>query len=94
MPPSCSSTTTSCRSDDWLKRMVELLTLPGVGIVGAFLRFPDGRSSMPVCRRRGHQSRYHDAPGDARGHRFELLVPGNPPAVTGACMLVRREVLD
>ena len=46
---------------------------------------------MQIGEGTGH--RYHDAPGDAPGHRFELLVPGNPEAVTGACMLVRRELL-
>lgn len=80
---------------DWLTRMVELLTLPRVGIVGAMLRHPDGRiqhAGVQIGEGTGH--RYHDAPGDARGHRFELLVPGNPQAVTGACMLARRELLD
>jgi hypothetical protein len=80
---------------DWLERMVELVTLPRVGIVGALLRLPDGRiqhAGVTIGQGSGH--RYHDAPEDARGHRFELLVPGNPEAVTGACMLVRRELLD
>jgi GT2 family glycosyltransferase len=80
---------------DWLTRMAELVTLPGVGIVGALLRFPDStlqHAGVQIGEASGH--RYHDAPGDARGHRFELLHPGNPEAVTGACMLVRREVLD
>jgi GT2 family glycosyltransferase len=82
-------------TSDWLTRMVELLTLPGVGIVGALLRYPDGRiqhAGVQIGEGSGH--RYHDAPGDARGHRFELLVPGNPEAVTGACMLVRAELLE
>lgn len=80
---------------DWLTRMVELVTLPGVGIVGALLRHPDGsiqHAGVDIGQGTGH--RYHDAPADARGHRFELLVPGNPQAVTGACMLVRGELLD
>jgi GT2 family glycosyltransferase len=78
----------------WLTAMVELMTLPGVGIVGALLRHPDGRlqhAGVQIGEGFGH--RYHDAPGDACGHRFELLVPGNVEAVTGACMLVRGEVL-
>ena len=80
---------------DWLTRMVELLTLPRVGIVGALLRHPDGRiqhAGVQIGEGFGH--RYHDAPADARGHRFELVVPGNPEAVTGACMLARHEVLE
>jgi GT2 family glycosyltransferase len=80
---------------EWLTRMVELLTLPGVGIVGAFLLYPDGRIQHAGVRiGEGPRHLYHEAPGDVRGHRFELLVPGNPQAVTGACMLVRREALD
>jgi hypothetical protein len=82
-------------TDDWLTRMAELLMLPGVGIVGAMLRYPDGRiQHAGVAVSDGPRNRYHDAPGDARGHRFELLVAGNPEAVTGACMLVRRQVLE
>ena len=79
---------------EWLTRMVELLTLSGVGIVGSLLRHADGRIQHAGVRiGEGWGHRYHDAPGDARGHRFELVVPGNPEAVTGACMLVRGEVL-
>ena len=79
----------------WLSEMAELLTLPGVGIVGAFLLLPDGRiqhAGVQIGSGTGHL--YHDAPGDARGHRLELLVPANPEAVTGACMLARAEVLE
>lgn len=80
---------------EWLTRMVELATLPGVGATGALLRHPDGRiqhAGVQVGEGTGHL--YHDAPGDTRGHRFELLVPGNPEAVTGACLLMRREVFE
>jgi hypothetical protein len=80
---------------DWLERMVELVTLPRVGIVGALLRLPGGRiqhAGVAIADGSGH--RYHDAPADTRGHRFEVLVPDNPEAVTGACMLVRRELLE
>ena len=79
---------------DWLTRMAELATLPGVGAVGALLRHPDGRiqhGGVQIGEGTGHL--YHDAPADAPGHRFELLVPGNPEAVTGACLLLRREAL-
>jgi len=77
---------------DWLTRMAEVVTLPGVGVAGALLRHPDGRiqhAGVQIGEGTGHL--YHDAPADAPGHRFELLVPGNPEAVTGACLLVRRE---
>jgi GT2 family glycosyltransferase len=82
-------------ADEWLTAMVELLTLPNVGIVGALLRHADGRiqhAGVKIGENFGHL--YHDAPADTRGHRLELLVPGNPEAVTGACMLVRNEVLE
>lgn len=77
---------------DWLTRMAEVVTLPGVGAVGALLRHPDGRiqhAGVQIGEGTGHL--YHDAPADTPGHRFELLVGGNPEAVTGACLLVRRE---
>jgi GT2 family glycosyltransferase len=79
---------------DWLMRMAELLTLPRVGVVGALLRHPDGRIQHAGARTgAGFGHRYHDAPGDARGHRLELMAPGNFEAVTGACMLVGGDVL-
>jgi GT2 family glycosyltransferase len=79
---------------DWLMRMAELLALPRVGVVGALLRHPDGRIQHAGAQTgAGLGHRYHDAPGDARGHRLELMSPGNFEAVTGACMLVRGEVL-
>lgn len=81
-------------TSDWLERMAELLTLDGVGVVGAMLRFPDGRiQHAGVSLTPGLHHVAHDAPGDWKGRHFALCVPGNPPAVTGACMLVRREVL-
>lgn len=79
---------------DWLVRMAELLSLPGVGIVGALLRYPDQRiqhAGVLVTTAPAHL--HHHAPADAPGRHFDALVPGNPVAVTGACALVDRGLL-
>lgn len=79
----------------WLTRMQELLSLPRVGIVGALLRYADGRVQHGgVAFLEGSAHLYHDAPADTPGRHFDLLVPGNPEAVSGACLLARREVLE
>lgn len=79
---------------DWLTRMAELLSLPGVGIVGALLRYPDGRVQHGGVRVEPHPEHCgYAAPPDFPGRHFDLLVPNSPEAVTGACVLVRRAVL-
>lgn len=80
----------------WLSRMVGYGELPGVGTVGALLRYPDGRVQHAGV---GHG--FHDG---LAGHLFKLLPRGqagylgglnlsrNCSAVSAACMLTPRKV--
>lgn len=79
---------------DWLREMVGEVMRPEVGAVGAMLLYPDGRiqhagvllgiggvAAHPWC---GH-------PADSPGQMDRLRLTQEASAVTGACLLVRRE---
>ncbi len=84
-------------SKDWLDLMVTRVMLPDVGIVGPMLYFP---------RETIQHAGVVLGIGGVAGHQFANLPRGNPgyfgrakleqdlSCVTGACMVVRREVLD
>jgi O-antigen biosynthesis protein len=83
--------------DDWLEAMLEYAQRPEVGIVGPQLLYPD--------RKVQHAGMFLAGPGLAR-HAFRFAAaddpgyfgfartPRNVMAVTGACMLMRRETFD
>ena len=82
---------------DWLDEMVSQLLMPGVGAVGAKLFYPDGRIQhagviVGLGGVAGHSHRMSDRL--APGYCGRLLVAQNLSAVTGACMVVRREAWD
>ncbi|HBP21129.1 MAG TPA: hypothetical protein DEA08_25500, partial [Planctomycetes bacterium] len=80
---------------EWLEAMLEAAHLPGVGVVGAQLRYPDGTLQ--------HAGVVLGDGGPA-AHAFLGLRPGEPTpggrlglisnfsAVTGACLLIRRSL--
>jgi glycosyltransferase involved in cell wall biosynthesis len=80
----------------WLSQMVGYLRMEGVGAVGARLIFPDGQVQ--------HAGVLHGLDHGGVGHAFKLIngqelgylllarVSRNCSAVTGACMLTRRQV--
>jgi GT2 family glycosyltransferase len=81
---------------DWLQRLVMYSQLPGVGAVGGRLIWQDGRlqhvgihfiDGLP-----GHL--HHGFPGDFNGYSNTVLVAQNFLAVTGACLMTRREVFE
>lgn len=81
----------------WLAEMVGQLSQPGVGAVGAKLYYDDGTVQhggviLGVGGVAGHASRRaaHDSPG-CMGR---LLLAQSMSAVTGACMVVRRQAWE
>ncbi len=80
---------------DWLSEMVSLSALPRTGVVGAKLLYPDNTVQHAgviagLFRYAGHWFA-HAAP-TAGGYEDRLLVRQNLSAVTGACLLIRRDV--
>ena len=80
---------------EWLKNMVDVATLPGVGAVGAKLLYPDGRIQHAgvVIGLEGHASHVfqgvYDDPFTPYGHVDWMR---NVSAVTAACMLTPKNV--
>ncbi len=80
----------------WLHAMLEAAERPEVGVVGARLLYPDGRiqhAGMYLSPTGGrHAFRFAEA--DDTGPHGLAAATRNVAAVTGACMLVRRDVFD
>ncbi|MFZ5775997.1 MAG: glycosyltransferase [Thermodesulfobacteriota bacterium] len=75
----------------WLRDLVRYLELPGVGVVGATLLFPDGSPQHNGVRTDPQWVAGNIA---TWGSRNELAVTRNVAAVTGACLLVPRETFQ
>ncbi|GLR13224.1 hypothetical protein GCM10007907_20140 [Chitinimonas prasina] len=75
---------------EWLQRMARFMRLPGVGVVGATLFFPDGS-----LQHNGIETDPQWIAAELRswGERYECLLNRNVSAATGACLLVRRDAL-
>jgi GT2 family glycosyltransferase len=81
---------------DWIERMVMYSGHPGIGAVGAQLRWEDERvqhagvvleGGLP-----GHV--YRGAGGELSGYSRNVLVTQNYLAVTGACLMTPRDVFE
>ncbi len=84
-------------SEGWLHALVELGQRPEVGAVGARLLYPDGRVQHAgvVLGMQGIASHlFARMPGDLTGYMGWPWVVRSYSALTGACMLVRREVFE
>jgi GT2 family glycosyltransferase len=84
-------------SADWLEAMVEQAQRPPIGAVGALLLYPDGTVQhagviVGLGGVAGHSHKHY--PVDSPGYYFMLKAINNYSAVTGACMMVRREVFE
>ncbi len=84
-------------SGDWMEAMVEQAQRPSIGAVGVKLLYPDGTVQhggvvTGIGGVAGHSHKYADA---ATGGYFNMLrTTNNYSAVTGACMMVRRDVFE
>jgi GT2 family glycosyltransferase len=81
---------------NWIERMVMYSSVPEIGAVGGRLRLEDGRlqhvgvgfhEGLP-----GHPG--HGFPGDFNGYANGFLIARNCLAVTGACLMTRRELFE
>jgi GT2 family glycosyltransferase len=81
---------------DWIERMVMYSGLPEVGAVGGRLLWEDGRLQHVVVRfdhgLPGHL--YRGFPGDYKGYGNDVRIAQNSLAVTGACLMTRRELFE
>jgi GT2 family glycosyltransferase len=78
---------------DWLEILVWHAELPGVGVVGPLLVYPDGsvQHAGIILGPRGTADHVmRGFPGESDGYAGSLSCTREVSAVTGACMLVRR----
>jgi len=80
----------------WLEDMVGWLTVPGVGVVGAKLLYPDGtlnHAGIGLSRHDGlAHGLFEKEPAEDLGHLFLAHAARNVAAVTGACLLTRTDL--
>jgi GT2 family glycosyltransferase len=84
-------------NSDWLERLLEHALRPEVGAVGAKLYYPDNRLQHAgvIVGLEGVAGHGHvGAPRDSFGYAGRLVTTQNCSAVTGACLMTRRDVFD
>jgi tetratricopeptide (TPR) repeat protein len=82
---------------DWIEAMVEQVQRPQIGAVGALLLFPDDTVQhagvvMGLGGIAGHS--YYRMTSQMPGYFGNLIGFNNASAVTGACLMCRREVFE
>jgi GT2 family glycosyltransferase len=81
---------------DWIERMVMYSSVPEIGAVGGRLLWEDGRLQHVVVNFEqglpGHL--YRGFSGDFGGYANSVRVAQNSLAVTGACLMTRRETFE
>jgi GT2 family glycosyltransferase len=87
---------TEVQTPDWLEALLEFSQQPEIGVVGGRLEFPDGRlqhAGITVLRGTpGHP--FYGQPAAHPGYFNSSLVTRNYSAVTGACLMTRRQVFQ
>jgi len=81
----------------WLLEMVSHTQRPEIGVVGCKLLYPNrtiqhGGIITGIHGVAGHSHKHY--PADSPGYFFRLQITQNLSAVTGACMVVRRELYE
>jgi O-antigen biosynthesis protein len=87
---------TEVTSADWIQSMIELAQRDEIGAVGAKLLYPDGKlQHAGVVILAGNPTHaFHGVEGNHPGYFFSNCVNRNYLAVTGACLMVRRESFE
>jgi O-antigen biosynthesis protein len=88
---------TEVLTDDWLEAMVEQAQRPSIGAVGAKLLYPDRTVQhagviIGIGGVAGHAHKYADS--GSGGYFNTLRTVNNYSAVTGACMMIRRDAFE
>jgi GT2 family glycosyltransferase len=81
----------------WLGHLLRLAGHPRVGVAGATLLYPDGTVQHAGAWPRRDGRWIHAYRGERVGAAWPAEAPGDArlvPAVTGACLLLRRELFD
>ena len=83
-------------TSDWIEQLLGPCTRPDVGATGAKLLFPDGlvQHAGVIAGREGPCHAYYQLPARQGGNFEATLVASDVMAVTGAALLVRRDVYD
>ncbi|MBY0514692.1 MAG: glycosyltransferase family 2 protein [Gemmataceae bacterium] len=76
----------------WLDHLLRLAADPAVGVVGATLLYPGRTIQHAGLFPRSDGLWVHPHQGEPLAHRPELSRPRAVPAVTGACLMIRRQV--
>ena len=84
-------------TSNWIENMLEHAQRKDIGAVGAKLYYPDGRIQhagvvLGLMEVAGHH--HYRFPKDADGYMGRLKLTQNLSAVTGACMMMRKEVFN
>jgi GT2 family glycosyltransferase len=81
---------------DWLESMLEYAQIPEVGAVGAKLLYSDGRlQHAGVIIVNGDPTHaFYGYPRDHLGYFYNNVLHRNVVAVTGACLMTRRDVFE
>ena len=82
---------------EWLTAMLEYSQQPAIGAVGARIEYADGRLrhiGMVACVEGGPAAAFDGAPGESYGYFSSAIGVRNYAAVSGECLMTRRDVFD